>query len=118
MNNLIHDIFGDGYITLECISGECLHYTQVPGFVVCDDLLRSSFTTLMTCTAAEEHECLISCIELCCGSHRGRPCGRRYGVTSSTFASLTLRKDSGTLGGLVTQKVLAVFVFKMTTKLL
>jgi hypothetical protein len=38
MNNLIHDIFGDGYITLECKSGECLHYTQVPGFVVRDDL--------------------------------------------------------------------------------
>lgn len=48
MNNLIHDIFGDGYITLECKSGECLHYTQVPGFVVRDDLLLDPFTTLMT----------------------------------------------------------------------
>jgi hypothetical protein len=48
MNNLIHDIFGDGYITLECKSGECLHYTQVPGFVVRDSLLLSPFTALMT----------------------------------------------------------------------
>jgi hypothetical protein len=34
MNVLINDIFGDRYITLECSSGECLHYTQVPGYIV------------------------------------------------------------------------------------
>jgi len=34
MNVLINDIFGDKYITLECTSGECLHYTQVPGYIV------------------------------------------------------------------------------------
>lgn len=34
MNNLINDIFGDAYITLQCASGECLHYSQVPGFHV------------------------------------------------------------------------------------
>ncbi|KAI0267848.1 hypothetical protein BC834DRAFT_1040570 [Gloeopeniophorella convolvens] len=33
MNQLINDIFGDGYITLDCEGGECLHYSQVPGFV-------------------------------------------------------------------------------------
>ncbi|KAG9034933.1 hypothetical protein FRB95_012349 [Tulasnella sp. JGI-2019a] len=33
MNQLINDIFGDPYITLDCDSGECLHYTQVPGYV-------------------------------------------------------------------------------------
>ncbi|TFK49732.1 hypothetical protein OE88DRAFT_1713443 [Heliocybe sulcata] len=33
MNQLINDIFGDGYITLECEGGECLHYSQVPGYV-------------------------------------------------------------------------------------
>lgn len=33
MNDLIDSIFGDQYITLECKSGECLHYTQVPGYV-------------------------------------------------------------------------------------
>ncbi|KAG8823140.1 hypothetical protein FRC17_009397, partial [Serendipita sp. 399] len=33
MNELIDEIFGDPYITLECESGECLHYTQVPGYV-------------------------------------------------------------------------------------
>lgn len=48
MNDLIHDIFGDGYITLKCKGGECLHYTQVPGFVVRDHLLLSPFTALIT----------------------------------------------------------------------
>ncbi|KAJ6620042.1 hypothetical protein B0H10DRAFT_2163652 [Mycena sp. CBHHK59/15] len=33
MNNLISDIFGDPYITLNCEGGECLHYSQVPGYV-------------------------------------------------------------------------------------
>nr|XP_019047681.1 ATP-dependent permease [Kwoniella bestiolae CBS 10118]OCF26611.1 ATP-dependent permease [Kwoniella bestiolae CBS 10118] len=32
MNQLINDIFGDRSITLDCDSGECLHYTQVPGY--------------------------------------------------------------------------------------
>ena len=34
MNELIDTIFGDVYITLKCESGECLHYSQVPGYVV------------------------------------------------------------------------------------
>lgn len=33
MNQLITDIFGDPYITLNCEGGECLHYSQVPGYV-------------------------------------------------------------------------------------
>jgi hypothetical protein len=33
MNGLIDDIFGDPYITLQCEGGECLHYSQVPGYV-------------------------------------------------------------------------------------
>ncbi|BEI83347.1 hypothetical protein CcaverHIS002_0312150 [Cutaneotrichosporon cavernicola] len=32
MNQLINDIFGDRSITLDCESGECVHYTQVPGY--------------------------------------------------------------------------------------
>lgn len=32
MNDLIDQIFGDAYITLTCESGECMHYTQVPGY--------------------------------------------------------------------------------------
>jgi len=32
MNQLINDIFGDASITLDCDSGECLHYSQVPGY--------------------------------------------------------------------------------------
>lgn len=34
MNGLINDIFGDKSITLDCDAGECLHYTQVPGYEV------------------------------------------------------------------------------------
>ncbi|KAF8330210.1 hypothetical protein F5887DRAFT_896041 [Amanita rubescens] len=33
MNELINSIFGDSYITLQCEGGECLHYSQVPGYV-------------------------------------------------------------------------------------
>lgn len=33
MNQLINDIFGDGYITLDCEGGECIHFSQVPGYV-------------------------------------------------------------------------------------
>ncbi|KAI0775145.1 hypothetical protein BD413DRAFT_294544 [Trametes elegans] len=32
MNDLITTFFGDGYITLQCEGGECLHYSQVPGY--------------------------------------------------------------------------------------
>jgi hypothetical protein len=34
MDQLINDIFGDKYISLTCKGGECLHYSQVPGYVV------------------------------------------------------------------------------------
>jgi hypothetical protein len=34
MNELIDSVFGDTYITLQCEGGECLHYSQVPGYVV------------------------------------------------------------------------------------
>ncbi|KAB5594904.1 ATP-dependent permease [Ceratobasidium theobromae] len=33
MNTLINDVFGDTHITLKCKGGECLHYTQVPGYI-------------------------------------------------------------------------------------
>ncbi|TPX31729.1 hypothetical protein SmJEL517_g05000 [Synchytrium microbalum] len=32
MNKLIADFFGDPYITLSCHSGECLHYSELPGY--------------------------------------------------------------------------------------
>ncbi|OLL24559.1 ABC transporter G family member [Neolecta irregularis DAH-3] len=32
MNDLIKSVFGDTSITLNCNSGECLHYTEVPGY--------------------------------------------------------------------------------------
>lgn len=34
MNELILTFFGDPYITLNCQSGECLHISQVPGYIV------------------------------------------------------------------------------------
>jgi hypothetical protein len=33
MNELIDSIFGDQYITLNCEGGECLHKSQIPGYV-------------------------------------------------------------------------------------
>ncbi|KAF7981305.1 hypothetical protein HWV62_34233 [Athelia sp. TMB] len=33
MNDLILSIFGDTFITLDCAGGECLHHSQVPGYV-------------------------------------------------------------------------------------
>jgi hypothetical protein len=38
MNSLILSIFGDAYISLQCEGGECLHYSQVPGYVVCNSI--------------------------------------------------------------------------------
>lgn len=32
MNDLILSVFGDKYITLHCDSGECLHYSEIPGY--------------------------------------------------------------------------------------
>ncbi|ODQ51181.1 hypothetical protein SAICODRAFT_60202 [Saitoella complicata NRRL Y-17804] len=32
MNDLIKTVFGDSSITLDCNSGECLHYTEIPGY--------------------------------------------------------------------------------------
>ena len=34
MNDLITQIFGDAYISVSCDGGECLHFSQVPGYVV------------------------------------------------------------------------------------
>ena len=34
MNDMINDIFGDRAIFLACDGGECLHYSQVPGYKV------------------------------------------------------------------------------------
>ena len=47
MNNLINDIFGDPFITLECESGECMYPSMVPGYVVSllDSLLLAMHPT-------------------------------------------------------------------------
>lgn len=39
MNSLIDMFFGDNFISLSCDSGECLHYSQVPGYAVSLELL-------------------------------------------------------------------------------
>ena len=43
MNSLIETFFGDKYITLKCKGGECLHYSQVPGYVVSAALRSSTY---------------------------------------------------------------------------
>lgn len=37
MDDLILMVFGDESIVLTCNSGECLHYTMVPGFKASND---------------------------------------------------------------------------------
>ncbi|CCK73485.1 putative ATP-dependent permease ADP1 NDAI_0G05020 [Naumovozyma dairenensis CBS 421] len=37
MNDLISDIFGDDCIRLKCESGECIHYSEIPGYNSPDD---------------------------------------------------------------------------------
>ena len=32
MNDLIQNVFGDPYITLQCKSGECVHKSEIPGY--------------------------------------------------------------------------------------
>lgn len=54
MNVLITQVFGDGYITLECDGGECLHYSQVPGYVVSTNRIVSAFSfCMLTCLAMD-----------------------------------------------------------------
>jgi ABC-type lipoprotein export system ATPase subunit len=51
MNQLINDIFGDEYITLKCTSGECMHASEVPGFVVsCIYPCREFELTMRACS--------------------------------------------------------------------
>lgn len=47
MNQLITDIFGDPYITLNCASGECMRRSEVPGFMVSKSS-RLSTNSLLT----------------------------------------------------------------------
>lgn len=52
MNQLINDIFGDKAIYLDCDSGECLHYTQVPGYKRPEKPDNSSLVALSAAIAA------------------------------------------------------------------
>jgi hypothetical protein len=77
MNQLINDIFGDGYISLKCEGGECLHFSQVPGYVVSDKpvtvgtLLRIEFWSATSQTRQ---------YGLDCAEHRWSGRTRPYGV--------------------------------------
>ena len=51
LNDLITSFFGDPYIEVDCMSGECMHYSQVPGFVRPAPGLRFG-TTFMIVTAS------------------------------------------------------------------
>lgn len=54
MNDLILTVFGDPYITLTCDSGECIHYTEIPGFEIPgkDKLSIVSISILLLSSAA------------------------------------------------------------------
>ncbi|GAV49516.1 hypothetical protein ZYGR_0P01600 [Zygosaccharomyces rouxii] len=43
MNDLISTIFGDPYIMLECRGGECLHYSEIPGYMPPDKDISMSW---------------------------------------------------------------------------
>lgn len=61
MNDLIDGVFGDDYISLNCEAGECLHISQVPGYVVsiiyspcCSDVVLMPL--LQATSKARSHE--------------------------------------------------------------
>ncbi|WVR04242.1 hypothetical protein IAU60_001242 [Kwoniella sp. DSM 27419] len=62
MNQLINDIFGDKAISLDCESGECLHYSQVPGYKRPERPDNSSMVALSAALAAVVF--LLACILL------------------------------------------------------
>ncbi len=47
MNDLILTIFGDPFISLQCEGGECLHYSQVPGYVVSSNHVFISWVLML-----------------------------------------------------------------------
>jgi len=66
MNQLINDIFGDKYISLICKGGECLHYSQVPGYVVCTgDSSSRPFRQYSFTETSQTKQHSLDCIERC-----------------------------------------------------
>ena len=72
MNDLINQIFGDAYISVRCEGGECLHYSQVPGYVVrwksfCSySLLNDLYSVLRNPTQLSGwHSALLVLVYLC-----------------------------------------------------
>lgn len=47
MNDLILTIFGDPYITLTCQSGECIHYSEIPGHISPPKKGMTAFSTMV-----------------------------------------------------------------------
>jgi hypothetical protein len=52
MNGLINDVFGDRAIFLDCEAGECLHSSQVPGYVVPQPPGNSTLVAVSAAAAA------------------------------------------------------------------
>lgn len=67
MNQLINDIFGDKSITLDCDSGECLHYTQVPGYQRPERQDNSALVALSAAVAAGI--VILACLGMCAIQH-------------------------------------------------
>jgi len=64
MNQLINDIFGDKYISLICEGGECLHYSQVPGYVVRNKPISLGlFVNILVAETTQTKQHTMDCIE-------------------------------------------------------
>lgn len=64
MNDLINSIFGDTYITLQCQGGECLHYSQVPGYVVSRSFLQQFLSSYLPQETAQAQQHTLACTQL------------------------------------------------------
>jgi hypothetical protein len=78
MNDLIDQIFGDRSITLNCEGGECLHFSQVPGYIVRAPTCFALYSTAdrMVPAAAEARQRTLGCSE-----HPRRRPVRRPGIS-------------------------------------
>lgn len=69
MNSLIETFFADRYITLQCEGGECLHYSQVPGYVVSShQSIATALCSQPRAAATQVRQCRLCGVE----------CGRRW----------------------------------------
>ncbi|KAF7295906.1 ABC transporter protein [Mycena chlorophos] len=94
MNDLISNIFSDPYITLECQGGECLNFSQVPGYVRPPGRITPSGWRLVPLASGS----LSSWRRRHCGAADERPRPRDATPTSHTLGSRVLLDNiSGTV---------------------